>query len=193
MSYNKKQPIIDPFNGNYVELVGRINNKSSARFIRHFKEFERNKNFSAIPIWLHSFGGYLNEGLVIYDMMKRCKKPMCVFVAGECSSTALLIVSAATKGLRFASEFSTASLHFPYVGDEYTSEVNEDTARYLKRLSNSTLKTPQYYARIILNEPDYNAVLSADDMVKMGIIDHIDYPFLETGKDGKLKAYGIKK
>lgn len=136
-----------------------------------------------IYIYIASPGGLCDAGWALIDMIEAFKKKGYVIntiCAGSCSSMAALILSAGTKGHRFAFPSSRIMIHQAGIGgwgltgktDEIANEVRELqywtdlSAKYLGKVTNKTEKD-------VINAMNYDNYMSAKDALKFGIIDKI--------------------
>jgi ATP-dependent Clp protease protease subunit len=74
-----------------------------------------------INIYINSPGGYISSGLAIYDTMKFMGYDINTYCLGQAASMAALLLSAGTKGKRFALPNSRIMIHQPSGGVGGTS------------------------------------------------------------------------
>lgn len=74
-----------------------------------------------ISIYINSPGGYISSGLAIYDTMKFMGYDINTYCIGQAASMAALLLSAGTKGKRFALPNSRIMIHQPSGGVGGTS------------------------------------------------------------------------
>lgn len=74
-----------------------------------------------IHIYINSMGGYITSGLAIYDTMQYLGCPINTYCIGQASSMGALLLTAGTKGKRFALPNSRIMIHQPYGGVGGTS------------------------------------------------------------------------
>lgn len=64
-----------------------------------------------INLYINSPGGSVTAGLAIYDTMQFVKPDVCTICVGQAASMAAVLMSAGTKGKRFALPYSRFLLH----------------------------------------------------------------------------------
>jgi ATP-dependent Clp protease protease subunit len=71
-----------------------------------------------ISLYIHSPGGIISAGLAIYDTMQLIRAPISTIAVGMAASMATVLLTAGTKGRRFALPHATIHLHQPLGGVE---------------------------------------------------------------------------
>jgi ATP-dependent Clp protease protease subunit len=74
-----------------------------------------------VHIYINSLGGYITSGLAIYDTMQYLGCNINTYCIGQASSMGALLLTAGTKGKRFALPNSRIMIHQPYGGIGGTS------------------------------------------------------------------------
>ena len=74
-----------------------------------------------VHIYINSLGGYITAGLAIYDTMQWLGCNVNTYCIGQASSMGALLLTAGTKGKRFALPNSRIMIHQPYGGVGGTS------------------------------------------------------------------------
>lgn len=131
----------------------------------------------AISMYINSPGGMVSAGLAIYDTMQYLECEVNTYCIGMAASMGALLLSAGTKGRRFALPNSRIMIHQPSGGVGGTSKEIELQAKeilYLKKrlseiLSNHTGKT---YDQII-EDSDRDYYMSSAEAVEYGLIDQV--------------------
>lgn len=132
-----------------------------------------------ISIYINSPGGLVYSGLALYDTIQYIKPDVATICMGIAASMAALLLSAGTKGKRFALPNSRVMIHQPLGGAEGQAADIEIQAREiinLREITNQLLAkhTGQPLERIT-KDVDRNFWMSAEDAKKYGIIDQIFY------------------
>lgn len=130
-----------------------------------------------ISMYINSPGGMVSAGLAIYDTMQYLECEVNTYCIGMAASMGALLLSAGTKGRRFALPNSRIMIHQPSGGVGGTSKEIELQAKeilYLKKrlseiLSNHTGKT---YDQII-EDSDRDYYMSSAEAVEYGLIDQV--------------------
>lgn len=130
-----------------------------------------------IHLYINSPGGVVYSGLAIYDTMQILRCPVATICMGIAASMAALLLTAGTKGKRFALLNSRVMIHQPLGGAEGQAADIEIQAREILRLreiGNQILvnHTGQQLEKIE-RDVDRNFWMSATDAKEYGIIDDI--------------------
>lgn len=130
-----------------------------------------------IYVYINSPGGVVYSGLAIYDTMQHIKPNVSTICIGIAASMAALLLSAGTKGKRFALPHSRVMIHQPHGGAEGQAVDIEIRAREilkLREIGNQILvkHTGQPLERIE-RDVDRDFWMSAEEAKSYGIIDDI--------------------
>lgn len=133
-----------------------------------------------VHIYINSMGGYITAGLAIYDTLQWLGCDVNTYCIGQASSMGALLLTAGTKGKRFALPNSRVMIHQPIGGVGGTSSDIQLQAKEilsLKRRLNEILATHtgQTVERIALDsERDF--FMSANEAKEYGLIDEVVIP-----------------
>lgn len=122
-----------------INLYGEIYSygyNSAALFIARFNEAI--KGADEVNIYLHTDGGEVTEGTLIYNHIKGCGIPVNVIVAGVCCSMGTVIMMAATKV--YMCENSYIMIHAPQGRCFGTAQEMEKTAKCLRGMEKTFKK-----------------------------------------------------
>lgn len=130
-----------------------------------------------IHLYINSPGGVVYSGLAIYDTMQYIKADVSTICIGMAASMAALLLTAGTKGKRFALPHSRIMIHQPLGGAQGQASQIEIQAREilrLKQMGNEILHnhTGQPIERIE-QDTDRDYYLSAEEAVEYGLIDGV--------------------
>jgi ATP-dependent Clp protease protease subunit len=133
-----------------------------------------------IRLYINSPGGQITAGLAIYDTMKMIQAPVATTAIGMAASMATILLTAGTKGKRYALPHATIHLHQPLGGVQGQAADIEIEAREILRmrdllngiLHDSTKLTDDQIARYT----DRNFYMSAEQAVEIGVIDAVMQP-----------------
>ena len=89
-----------------------------------------------VHIYINSLGGYITSGLAIYDTMQYLGCDINTYCIGQASSMGALLLTAGTKGKRFALPNSRMMIHQPYGGVGGTSADIALQAKEILNLKN---------------------------------------------------------
>lgn len=139
-----------------------------------------------IHIYINSPGGVVSAGLAIYDTMQYVKPDIATYCIGQAASMGALLLSAGTKGKRFALPHSRIMIHQPiggFYGQATDVEIHAREILKMKETLNRILAkhTSQPIERIQADtERDY--FMSSKEAKDYGIIDEVISSIKETKK-----------
>ena len=138
---------------------------------------EREDPDKDISIYINSPGGVINAGLAIYDTLQLVRPNVSTICVGLAASMATVLLSAGTKGKRYALPNSTIHMHQPIGGAQGQASDIEIAAREILRLQEKirtimAKHTGQSVERIA-RDSDRDFYLSAEQALEYGIIDEI--------------------
>ena len=140
-----------------------------------------------IPILIDSFGGDVLSLFSMLDMIDSSDKPVITAVSSKAMSCGSALLSAGTKGYRFASPRATILIHeastqlegkaADIISDAKNMEaLNEKLMELLAKNSN---RPASFYKNLIKKGNNADLYLSAEEALECGIIDHIGLPEIE--------------
>ena len=142
-----------------------------------------------IHLYVNSPGGIVSSGLAIYDTMQYVRPDIATYCIGQAASMGALLLTAGTKGKRFALPNSRIMIHQPMGGFQGQATDVDIHAREILRVRerlNEILSqhTGQPIDRIRLDtERDY--FMSGDEARKYGLIDEVITRAPELKEKGK--------
>lgn len=130
-----------------------------------------------ISLYINSPGGSITAGMAIYDTIQYIKPDVSTIAIGMAASMGAFLLTAGTKGKRFALPNSEIMIHQPLGGTQgQASDIEIHTKRILEMRDklNQILseRTGQPLERI-QKDTDRDNFLSAEDAKEYGIIDEI--------------------
>lgn len=137
-----------------------------------------------VHVYINSMGGYISAGLAIYDTLQWLGCNINTYCIGQASSMGALLLTAGTKGKRFALPNSRIMIHQPVGGVGGTTAEIEIQAKeiiFLKRRLHEILSehTGQTVEKIALDsERDF--FMSAEQAKEYGLIDEVVMPRKKT-------------
>ena len=130
-----------------------------------------------IQMYINSPGGVIYAGLAIYDTMQMISNPISTVAVGVTASFGTVLLTAGTKGRRYALPNATIHMHQPLGGAQGQATDIEIHAKEILRLRNILNKilarhTGQPIDRVEKDvERDY--IMTADQSKEYGIIDEV--------------------
>ncbi len=130
-----------------------------------------------IKLYINSPGGSVTAGLAIYDTMQFLKCPVSTICVGLTASMAAVILSAGTKGKRFALPNAEILLHQVAGGAQGQAADIEITARQIikmkEKLNQILVKhTGQKFDKVV-TDTDRDFYLTAEEAKEYGLIDEV--------------------
>ncbi len=130
-----------------------------------------------ISVYINSPGGLVYSGLAIYDTIQYIKPQVATICIGVAASMAALLLSAGTKGKRYALANSRVMIHQPLGGAEGQAADIEIQAKEILRLrdvgNQIFVKHTGQSLEKIERDVDRNFWMSAQEAKEYGIIDDI--------------------
>jgi ATP-dependent Clp protease protease subunit len=157
-----------------------VTDKVAAELSAMMLYFDHQDHEEPIQLYLHSNGGAISGMLKIYDVMQMIHAPVHTILLGKCYSAGAVILSAGTKGERYALRSSNVMIHgiqftFPIPGEDmvnsknYLEFVDDTNDLLMKILSKHTGQTLEKIKEDCAREYWMDAKAAKE----YGIIDHI--------------------
>ncbi len=130
-----------------------------------------------INMYINSPGGVVYAGFAIYDTMKMISNPISTVAVGVTASFGTVLLTAGTKGRRFALPHATIHMHQPLGGAQGQATDIEIAARQIlrqKALLNDILsKSTGQPLEVIERDTDRDFYLDAKAAVDYGLVDQV--------------------
>ena len=130
-----------------------------------------------IFLYINSPGGVVYSGLAIYDTIQYIRPQVTTTCVGIAASMAALLLTAGTKGKRFALPNSRVMIHQPHGGAEGQAvdiEIQAKEILRLREIGNQILvKHTGQSMEKVQRDVDRNYWMSAQEAKEYGIIDDI--------------------
>lgn len=142
-----------------------------------------------ISLYVNSPGGMVYPGLAIYDTMQHIACDVSTLCVGFCASMATVLLTAGTKGKRYALPNSTILIHQPHGGAQGQASDIEITAREILRVQDQIRRiisehTGQPYERVA-RDTDRDYYLTPEQAVDYGLVDEVFSPQVAADGDGR--------
>lgn len=130
-----------------------------------------------VNIYINSPGGSVTAGLAIYDTIQFIKPQVCTYCIGQAASMAALLLTAGTKGKRFALPYSRIMIHQPWGGMQGTASDISIHAKEILRTKEElngilSAHTGQPIEKI-QKDSDRDYFMSAQESKEYGLIDEV--------------------
>ena len=130
-----------------------------------------------IQIFINSLGGSVSDGLAIYDTMQYVRNPITTISVGMSASIAAIILTAGTKGRRFALPNARVLLHQPSGGVRGVAsdiEIHADEIiKIRERLHNILAEHTNQPLKKIKADTDRDFWMTAQEALEYGLIDDV--------------------
>ena len=130
-----------------------------------------------IQIYINSPGGSVTAGLAIYDTMQFVKNDIVTYCIGQCASMGAHLLSAGTKGKRFALPNARIMIHQPSGGAQGQATEIEITFKEIQRLKENLAgalsKHTGQTLKKVMKDMDRDYFMSAEEAMEYGIIDRV--------------------
>ena len=160
-----------------IFLVGPVNDVTANLVVAQLLFLEAENPDKDIHFYINSPGGSVSAGLSIYDTMQFIKPDVSTLCMGQACSMGAFLLTAGTKGKRFALPNSRVMIHQPMGGFQGQAS---DIAIHAKEILSLRAKLNEIMAQHtgqpverIERDTDRDNFLSAQDAVEYGLIDKV--------------------
>jgi len=162
---------------NIIFLGGPIDDHVANIIIAQLLFLQSEDPKKEINLYINSPGGSVSATLAIVDTMNHIKNNVSTVCVGIAASGAALVLSAGTKGKRYALENAEIMIHQPLGGAEGQASDIEISARHILKMRENLNKilakaTAQPFSKIE-KDVDRDFFMSAEEAKKYGIIDKV--------------------
>lgn len=130
-----------------------------------------------IHMYVNSPGGSITAGMAIYDTMKFMSCDVVTYCIGQAASMATVLLTAGTKGKRYALPNSRVMIHQPSgQATGQTSDISiaaKELLRWKKNLTNVLAECTGQSIEKIEKDSDRDFFMSAADAKTYGIVDEV--------------------
>ncbi len=130
-----------------------------------------------IQMYINSPGGVIYAGLAIYDTMKLISAPIMTVAVGVTASFGTVLLTAGTKGRRFALPNATIHMHQPLGGAQgQASDIviqAKEIVRLREKLNQIFVDATNQPKEVIERDTDRDYYLDAAGAVKYGLVDSV--------------------
>lgn len=162
-----------------IFLVGPVNDQTANLVVAQMLFLESENPDKDIYFYINSPGGSVTAGMSIYDTMKFIKPDVQTLCLGQAASMGAFLLSAGTKGKRFALPNSRVMIHQPLIsgglgGQASDIEIHARELLKLKEKLNQMLAehTGKTLAEVE-RDTDRDNFMSAREAMEYGLIDKV--------------------
>ena len=136
-----------------------------------------------INLYINSPGGMVTAGLAVYDTMQYIRSPITTICMGMAMSFGAVLLTAGSKGRRYALPNSRVMIHQPLIAggglSGQATDIKIETTELVKtkdRLVDIMVKHTNQKKDKILSDMERNFYMSAEQAKDYGIIDEVINP-----------------
>ncbi len=160
-----------------IFLGTEVNDQIANLMIAQLLFLESEDPESDIHIYINSPGGSVSAGLGIYDMMQYIKPDVSTYCTGLAASMGALLLTAGSKGKRYALPHSQIMIHQPLGGAQgQATDIAIQAKQILlfkEKLNHILVKhSGQPYDKIE-KDTDRDRYMSAEEAMAYGLVDHV--------------------
>lgn len=162
-----------------IFLVGPVTDQTANLVVAQLLFLESEDPDKDIFFYINSPGGSVTAGLSIYDTMKFIKPDVQTLCLGQAASMGAFLLSAGTKGKRFALPNSRVMIHQPLISGGLSGQATdiEIRTRELLKLKDKLNRLLAEHSDRDLEEviqaTDRDNFMSAQEALEFGLIDKV--------------------
>ena len=157
-----------------------INDQVANLMVAQLLFLNREDPTAEIQMYINSPGGQVYAGLAIYDTMKLISAPIMTVAVGVTASFGTVLLTAGTKGRRFALPNATIHMHQPLGGAEgQASDIliqAKEISRLREQLNGILIQASGKTREVIERDTDRDFYLDAKSAVEYGLVDAVLEP-----------------
>ncbi len=164
-------------NDRIIMLTEEVNNVTASLIVAQLLYLEGQDASKDISLYINSPGGSVTDGMAIYDTMQYIKCDVSTICMGMAASMGAFLLSAGTKGKRFALPNSDIMIHQPSGGAQGQATdimIHADHIIQTKKKLNTILaaNTGQPYD-VIARDTERDNFMTAQQALEYGLIDKV--------------------
>ncbi len=145
-----------------------------------------------INLYINSPGGSVYDGMAIYDTMQLITCDVSTISVGLCASFGTVLLTAGTKGKRFALPNSTIHMHQPISGTSGQASDIEIHARETLRVQDRIRQiiadhTGQSYEQVA-RDSDRDFWMTSEQAAEYGLVDQVHDSTQSEGHNGRVQS-----
>jgi ATP-dependent Clp protease protease subunit len=160
-----------------IFLTGPIHDEISALICAQLLFLESENPEKDIFLYINSPGGVVTAGMAIYDTMNYINCDVATICTGQACSAGSLLLTAGTKGKRFALPNSRIMVHQPSGGAQGQATDIEIQAKEIlnmrRRLNDIYVKCTGQPLDVIEDAMERDRFMSPEDALSFGLIDQV--------------------
>jgi ATP-dependent Clp protease, protease subunit len=163
---------------NRIVFVGdEINDQTANLVVAQLLYLSQQDPETPIQMYINSPGGVIYAGMAIYDTMQTIPNPVATLAVGVTASFGTVLLTAGSKGQRYALPHATIHMHQPLGGAQGQASEIEIQAREILRLKSSLNEIMSRHTgqtiETIIRDTERDYYMSAEQAVVYGLIDKV--------------------
>nr|WP_240953501.1 ATP-dependent Clp endopeptidase proteolytic subunit ClpP [Sneathiella chinensis] len=160
-----------------IFVTGQVHDGMASLITAQLLFLEAENPNKPISMYINSPGGVVTSGLAMYDTMQYIKPDIATVCIGQAASMGSFLLTAGTKGQRFALPNARVMIHQPSGGAQGQATDIEIQAREIlkvrARLNDLYVKHTGQPLDVIESSMERDKFLSADEAKEFGLIDEV--------------------
>jgi len=160
-----------------IMLGTPISDQISGLIVAQLLYLAREDPTKPIRLYINSPGGQVYSGMAIYDTMQQIECPVSTVAVGFTASFGTVLLTAGTKGMRYALPNATIHMHQPIGGAQGQASDIAIQANEILRLRKSLNKILSFHTdqtvEKIEEDTDRDIFLTAEDAKDYGLVDEV--------------------
>jgi len=160
-----------------IMLSGEVNDQVASSIVAQLLFLEAQDPDKDIYFYINSPGGVITSGLSMFDTMNYIKPDIVTICIGQAASMGAFLLSAGTKGKRYALPNARIMIHQPSGGAQGQSTDIQIQAQEIQRLKDTLneimAKNCDKTAQELERDTERDNFMSAQEAVEYGLIDQV--------------------
>jgi ATP-dependent Clp protease protease subunit len=160
-----------------IFMVGQVEDYMANVIVAQLLFLESENPDKDIHFYINSPGGSVSAGLAIYDTMQFIKCDVSTMCIGQAASMGALLLTAGTKGKRFALPNSKMMIHQPMGGFSGQASDIDIHAQEILKTKNKLNQLMKFHTnkslKAIEKDTDRDNFVTAQESVTYGLIDKV--------------------
>ncbi len=160
-----------------IFLQGAVTDESANLIVAQLLYLQFEDPQKDIHLYINSPGGSVTAGMAIYDTMQYVTCDVATYCIGQAASMGAMLLTAGTKGKRYALPHSRIMIHQPLGGTEGTTEEiiihAKEFLRTKEMLNELLAKHTGQPIEVIRKGTDRDKFMSPTEALEFGLIDRV--------------------
>lgn len=160
-----------------IMLGTPINDQIANLVVAQLLYLAREDSSKPIRMYINSPGGQVYAGMAIYDTMQQVECPVSTVAVGFTASFGTVLLTAGTKGMRYALPNATIHMHQPLGGAQGQATDIAIQAQEILRLRNSLESILSYHTgqtvEKVKQDTERDVYMHAQQAMEYGLVDEV--------------------